>query len=377
MFEREMNIRLFLYSRNDFLQVYFDFLRELGMIISILFFFSLDTMHLTKNVLKIRAYFYVIFGALFAFSIASFFIFNVNYGIDITGGSQTEYSYTSGNIDVAKISSEIQTLKEKVPEINTINVYQVTWEKVFVVETGFQKWGDEKTLEKVKVQFRDDVNATLAKHDGIEMARYTNIGASFGEYIRNTAKLTLLIAIIGIAVYVAYAFSGAVGGIPSLSFGIITVVTLFHDVLIAAGLYLMVSHFYPQYQIDTFFVTALLTILGFSINDTIVVFDRIRANLKLFWGKWKDLAQIINESVSEVFTRSLYTSFTVVMVLFAILIWWPTAIGGFTLTMLFGTIVGTFSSIFIASPLLYDMNKNKKLEVYKKKEYNPDDKIVV
>jgi preprotein translocase SecF subunit len=180
--------------------------------------------------------------------------------------------------------------------------------------------------------------------------------------------------------YIAFAFSGSISWISSVSFAIIALITLLHDVIISTWLYIYTWNIFWEFKIDTFFITALLTILWYSINDTIVVFDRIRENLKLFWWKkknWKNLEEIINLSVSETLTRSIYTSLTVLFVLFTILFVWPETIKWFILTMIFGTIVWTYSSIFIASPLLYEINKNKKLEVYKEKIYNPDDKIVV
>jgi len=226
--------------------------------------------------------------------------------------------------------------------------------------------------------FRDNLKTEYAKLWDITLSRYTNIWASFWDYIRNTAKLTLIIAIGAIALYIAYTFSGTVWGITSLSFAAITIITLFHDVVIASGIYILTSYFFPQFQIDTFFVTALLTILGYSINDTIVIFDRIRSNLQEFGWKWKQLSEIINLSVNETMTRSIYTSLTIAFVLLCIIVIWPESITGFTLTMLYGTIIGTFSSIFIASPLLYEFHKKTILTVYEKKaDRTDDDKMVV
>ena len=114
-------------------------------------------------------------------------------------------------------------------------------------------------------------------YNGIIETKYTNIWKSFWDYIRNTAIVTLIIAIVSISIYIAWAFSWVVVWVNILSFSVITIITLFHDILIASWLYILVSIFLPEFKIDTFFVTALLTILGYSINDTIVVFDRIRA----------------------------------------------------------------------------------------------------
>jgi len=332
-------------------------------------------------ILQKRIVFYVISGVLFLLSLISFFSFNLNLGIDMTGGTQTEFAYNTYTLDLQKIDQEAKTVKDHInlsgDIINNVNVYKVSGENIFVVEAGFNPNTPEEQLETYKVAYKNQLEEAYKDMGDITVSRYTNIGASFGDYIKKTAFITLLLAIIGIAIYVGYAFSGTISGIPSWSFAAITIITLFNDVFISAGFYILTSHFLNEFKIDTFFVTALLTILGYSINDTIVVFDRIRANLKLHGGKGKDLFTIISESMNEVFTRSLYTSLTVFVVLLAIFIWGPESISGFTLAMIYGTVVGTFSSICLASPLLYDFNKNKTLKVYKKKEYKPEDKIVV
>jgi preprotein translocase SecF subunit len=176
-------------------------------------------------------------------------------------------------------------------------VYKITGENSLSTVIGFYditsdaKTQDEirsieKQLENYKMQIRNQTLEILQSQDEtIIESKYINIGKSFGDYIKNTAFLTLGIAIIAIAIYVMHAFSGAVSGINVFSFALITIITLFHDVIISTGLYIFTSMFYSEFQIDTFFITALLTILGYSINDTIVVFDRIRDNLKKFAGK--------------------------------------------------------------------------------------------
>ena len=238
---------------------------------------------------------------------------------------------------------------------------------------------DTKKLDDLKVSFKDQTLKVLTTAEpSFKEALYINIGASFGDYIRNTAILTLLIALFGIGLYVAFAFSGFAVGISAFSFGSITIITLFHDVIVAAGFYIFFSLFYREYQIDTFFITALLTILGYSINDTIVIFDRIRANLIKHVKKGKvQLEDVINISVNETLTRSIYSSLTLLIALVAIFFFGPTAISGFILVMIFGTLVGTYSSIFIASPILYDFNKNKEIKLTEKRKISPEDKVIV
>jgi len=300
----------------------------------------------------------------------------------MTGGTQAEFSFIEYSYNSDEILAEAEKLTDEINVewniINSVNVYKVTGENLFVVETGFNRNIDEQSLEQYKIRFRDTIEDRYEEYGDIILSWYTNIWASFGDYIKSTARLTLFIALIGIALYIAYTFSGTVSGISSMSFAVITLITLFHDVIISSGLYIFTSLFFPQFQIDTFFITALLTILWYSINDTIVIFDRIRSNLRDFWAKGKDLEEIITLSINESITRSMYTSFTLIFVLVCILFFWPESILGFTLTLLFGTIVGTFSSLCIASPLLYEFHKNTILwEYIKAEDLSEEDKMVV
>jgi preprotein translocase SecF subunit len=334
------------------------------------------------SILEKRLIFFIVSAVFFLFSLWMIFFWKLNLGIDMTGGIAAEFRYENFEFSQELIAQEAQIAADHSnisgDIVNTLNTYKISGENIFVVEAGFNQNLWEKEIEEYKLAFRSELERIFADTWDITLTRYTNIGASFGDYIKNTAKLTLILAIIAIAVYIGYAFSGTVAGVSSLSFALITIITLFHDVLISSGIYILISQFLPQFQMDTFFITALLTILGYSINDTIVIFDRIRSNLRDFWGRGKKLDEIITLSIQESMTRSIYTSMTVIFVLLCILVWGPNSIAGFTLTMLLWSIVGTFSSIFIASPLLYEFHKNTQLSVYvKREERSEEDKMVV
>lgn len=333
------------------------------------------------QVIKHKTYYYSVSIVLIILSLVFLLGTKLNFGIDMTGGTQTEYNFQYNDIDTVRTA--IDTISKEVvydwrEVINGTSAYKVSGEDTLSVVAGFVTDVEEQELDILKNTFREDLLEVLRQYDPeVEEQSYINIGKSFGDYIKNTALLTLGIAIIAIALYVTRAFSGIVSGISWFSFSSITIITLFHDVLIASGLYIMTSFFYPEFKIDTFFVTALLTILGYSINDTIVVFDRIRSNLKEQIRKKVKLDEIVDMSVSDTVRRSIYTSLTLLLVLVSIFVFGPESISGFVLVLIFGTIVGTYSSIYIASPLLYELNKNKKLSVLVKKESSPEDKIVV
>jgi preprotein translocase subunit SecF len=149
--------------------------------------------------------------------------------------------------------------------------------------------------------------------------------------------------------------------VSSWRFGIAAIVALLHDLFIVIGTFSILGHF-QGVEIDSLFVTALLTVLGFSVHDTIVVFDRIRENLRVRAGK--DLSEIINNSINQTLVRSINTSLTVIFVLLSLLLFGGDTIHNFVLALLIGIIAGTYSSIFIASPILlvwhnWDMRKNR------------------
>lgn len=334
------------------------------------------------DILKNRITYISISSILIIASILIFAFGKYNLGIDMTWGIKIEYNYT-GSIDIEDIKNISTSLSQEIKIdwkeiINNIEAYKISWEERFVVIAWFDSSIEEKELDIYKVKYKDNLSDSLSEiSSDISFVKYINIGKTFGDYIKNTAIQTIIIALVIISLYIAYAFSGSVRGISSMSFAIITIITLFHDIIISSGAYIFTSIFFPEFKIDTFFITALLTILGYSINDTIVVFDRIRSNLKLHWGKKKDLWEIVNLSINETLTRSIYTSLTLFFVLGTIFFFGPETVRGFVLVMMFGTIIGTYSSIFIASPLLYEFNKNKTLTMIEKKEESIEDKIVV
>ena len=190
-------------------------------------------------------------------------------------------------------------------------------------------------------------------------AQYRNVGASFGDYIKSSGYLTLALAILAISLYIQYAFRGSIAGMASWPFAVVTAVSLAHDVVIAFGLYVVTSHFFPEFKIDTFFITAMLTVLGYSINDTIVVMDRIRSNLASAKSNKSSFANLIDTSIWDTMRRSLFVSSTVMMVLIALFFFGPESLRGFVLALIFGTIVGTYSSVCLASPLLVDLTGKK------------------
>jgi len=166
------------------------------------------------------------------------------------------------------------------------------------------------------------------------------------------------LVILGIVLFIAFAFRHVSMPISSWVYGGVAVVALVHDVIIPTGVYVALGHYFIDVQIDVLFVTAILTILGFSVHDTIVVFDRTRENLKL--RTWKEFDETVGHSIEQTFTRSINTSFTVLLVVLALYFVGGETTKNFALTLAIGILAGTYSSIFLASPLLVSIEEWQK-----------------
>jgi preprotein translocase SecF subunit len=323
-----------------------------------------------------RFYFYAVAFGLFLLSLASPWIIGLNQGIDMTGGIQLEFSVDGITPDSAIKSlkdSIIPTVKLALPVdqqkiITDTLVYQISGTNHVVVEAGIDESVSQKDgkadfvrIDAAKASFNMAIKKELDKLAGatVTETQYRNVGASFGDYIKKSGYLTMLLAIISISLYIQYAFRGSIAGMASWPFALVTTISLAHDVVIAFGLYVLTSHFFPEFKIDTFFITAMLTVLGYSINDTIVVLDRIRSNLQHPKSSKGSFSDLIDNSIWDTMRRSLFTTFTIVIVLVAMFLFGPESIKGFSLALIFGTLVGAYSSICIASPLLVDLTGKK------------------
>ena len=198
----------------------------------------------------------------------------------------------------------------------------------------------------------------LTKNIGeIEEVQYTTIGPTVGKTLKIRAIYSLVVAALGIIVYLAFAFRKIPRRYSPWKFGIAAVITLLHDVIVTAGVFVILSHC-TTFEVDTLFITALLTILGYSVNDTIIIFDRIRDNL-LVQERKEDFHVIANRSVSQTWKRSFYTSTSTLIMLFALLFLGSASLQWFVLTLIIGISLGTYSSIFVATPLLVYWNNRK------------------
>jgi preprotein translocase subunit SecF len=193
----------------------------------------------------------------------------------------------------------------------------------------------------------------------VEELQYTTIGPTVGASLQRRALWALLAAGIAIVVYLAIAFRKIPRHISPWAFGISSIVALLHDVILTVGIFTVIS-WYTTFQVDTLFVTALLSIMGYSVNDTIVIFDRIRSNLLQEGKKGASFADIADRRLVQSFTRTINTGISTIIMLFALFFFGAESIRWFILAFIIGTIIGTYSSFFVATPILVLWQKWRK-----------------
>lgn len=258
-------------------------------------------------------------------SLALFATKGFNYGVDFKGGSMIEVQSKSGAADLSSIREKIGALG--LGDVQIQNIGAATNVLIRVEQQPGGEKAQQETLSKV----------IAALGTGYEQRRVEVVGPAVSSELRTTGIIATLASIFAIILYVWFRFEW--------QFALGTVVALTHDVLVTAGIFSLF-----QMEFDLSIVAALLTILGYSVNDTVVVSDRIRENLRKF--KKTDLTELLNLSINETLSRTILTGATTIAVLIALYVFGGDVIRNFTFAMLFGVVIGTYSSIFIAAPLL-------------------------
>lgn len=294
----------------------------------------------------------LVFGSIFLISTKG-----IKRGIDFTGGTDvviTYNGYTSsadGKIDLDFIKNNIANAGFRVKDVSLKNMNEGGSANVEIKLVGDLPTEQRSVFENAW-SFNHD------EHYAAKQVSETVIGPSIGKELENKALWSILIVTAVITLFVAFSFRHVSKPVSSWKYGLLTIATLVHDVAIPTGLYAILGAKYGA-EVDSLFVIALLTIMGISISDTIVVFDRIRENLRNRKSNER-FDEVVGKSLSETLLRSFNTSFAVVIVLIALFYFGPAATHSFSLTLIVGMIVGTYSSIFVASPLLVLVEKYQK-----------------
>ncbi len=300
-----------------------------------------------KNNLHIitkRRWFFALSGAVLIPGLIALILFGLKFSIDFTGGSRL----------LLDKSENSPITREKIESIYTqekIEIYAVSEEKGKTLVRSVPI--SQNQHKKILAEF-------LKVDPKIKENSFETVGAVIGNETKINALKAVAISIIGITLYVAFAFRAVSKPVASWKFGIVTILTLAHDILVVVGIFAILGKFF-HVEVDSLFITALLTILGFSVHDTIVVFDRIRENLKRSAGG--SFGEIVNNSILETANRSFNTSITVIFVLSALLFFSEGPIFWFVVALLIGIVSGVYSSVFTAAPLLvewYEWDKKHK-----------------
>lgn len=295
-------------------------------------------------------------GALAGLALIALFAFGLNFGIDFTGGSLLEVRFLNERPAVNDIQSAVADL-----ELGSLVVQPVDDKNVIL---RFKDTSEEKHQQALARL--NDIVSNIAENgeeaedvgvlSNIEELRFDSVGPSIGQELKTKSFWATIIVLIAIILYIAWAFNKVSKPVASWKYGVAATIALFHDVLITLGVFAVLGHFYGM-EINTPFIAAILTVLGYSVNDTIVVFDRVRENLP---KSHEDFENTVNTSVNQTIQRSVNTSFTTLLVLMAILIFGGATIRDFVLAFAIGVFIGTYSSIFIASSIVVIWEKMKK-----------------
>ncbi len=294
-------------------------------------------------IIRYRTIFFALTGALVLASLVSFFLFGIRLAIDFTGGTLVQATYAGGRPPA--------------------NVLQQSLDSAHLTNYSLREAGTGDYIMRAGAMTnaqREALLDTLSVRGvyPVIISNQSEIGPTIGAELRSKALISIIVVMFCILFFIAFAFRKVSKPISSWVYGLVALITLVHDVIIPIGFFAILGHFTGA-TVDTLFVTALLTVLGFSIHDTIVVFDRTRENLRINHekGKKEDFADTAGRSLNQTFVRSINTSLTVVVTLFALFFFGPDSTRDFALTLLVGIVAGTYSSIFLATPLLVVIEK--------------------
>ncbi len=306
-------------------------------------------------VVTYRKIFYAISVLLIAFSVFAVSFWGLNFGIDFKGGSILEVEFDAG---LSVSDTVIHGVLEKNGQTDAL---------VRTTETG-TKSGYIVRTKALPEPERQAIAADF-KTLGGEVTRFDSVGPILGQELQKKAISSIIFVLIAILLFITYAFRHVSLPVSSWKYGSVALVALAHDVIIPTGVFAFLGR-NGGYEVDALFITALLVILGFSIHDTIVVFDRTRENLKNGELKRHSFEHVVGMSVQETFSRSINTSLTTIIALVVLWFLGPVTVKNFSLTLIIGIVVGTYSSIFIGSPLLVTLQKIQAKRAHKHKSTN-------
>jgi len=288
------------------------------------------------NIAIHRTVYFWITGLILAGAVGTILIFGLPLAIDFTGGSLMQVSYPNGRPALADIEKQVAVVP-----LGAISV-RASGTNAISIRT--------RTLAPAE---HDAIMSILSQNASTTELAYTSVGPTLGGQFANKALWAILAVALAVILYIAFAFRKVSQPVPSWGYGLTVIAILVHDLIIPAGFFAILAHV-TGVEVDALFVTALLALLGYSVNDTIIIFDRIREHLAYNQKirSTESFEQTVGKSISETMTRSINTSLTVLLALLALILLGAPATRVFALVMFVGVIAGTYSSILLAAPLL-------------------------
>ncbi len=307
-----------------------------------------------------RKIIYGIIGIIVSLSAGALFLWGLDYGIEFTGGTLIEFAYKDNVPDKAVLEKGLDNLDMGQYSLRT------SGDDGYMLRT---KDISEKEYDRVRDALTVDGSTLIEK-------RRATVGPTIGKELKNKAFVAIAVVVLLIILYVAFAFRNVrvseddenQEGVSSWMYGLIAIFVLAHDILVPLGMFAVLGHFFGA-EVDVLIVMALLTILGYSVNDTIVIFDRVRENLIKNYedGTVEDFEETVGKSLSQTYARSINTSFTTLLVILSLLIFGGPTTMYFALTLAVGVFAGTYSSVALAAPLLVTVEKWQKEKLEEKK----------
>jgi preprotein translocase subunit SecF len=297
-------------------------------------------------IVKYRKIFFIISSVIIALSVGSILFFGLNFGVDFTGGALIEARYESERPSKESVENTLVNLGLEGASVRPAG------ETSYIVRTSILSDDQRGALRE---------SLSMNSEYAVSIERFNEIGPTIGQELRNKALIALGLVSLAIIFYIAFAFRGVSKPVSSWIYGLIAVVALLFDTITPVGVFAVLGNFVGA-QVDTLFVMALLAILGYSVNDTIVVFDRVRENLSRNKerGRKEELALTVGKSLNQTYVRSLNTSITTLFVLLALFFLGPDTTRDFALVLMVGVIAGTYSSLALATPLLVAIERRRK-----------------
>lgn len=283
-------------------------------------------------VVTYRKFFYILSALIIIASISSIAIWGLNVGIDFKGGSIMEVEYAAGRPAQTELNDALSPLGFNAS-------VRATGENGYIIR-----------MKNIEQSQKNSVSAILNQFGTSTEKRFDSVGPLLGSEALRKSATSIILVVLAIVCFIAFVFRKVSEPVSSWKYGIVAIIALIHDIIVPTGVFAILGH-YRGYEIDTLFVTALLVVLGFSIHDTIVVFDRVRESLGHNKVN-KPFDQIVGESLSQTLVRSINTSLTTLLALLVLYFVGGEATHHFSLALIIGIAAGTYSSIFLASPLL-------------------------